>query len=92
VSEERIHLHISGRVQGVCYRMYARSRAHELSLRGFVRNLPDGRVELVAEGPGEDLDALVAWCWEGPDWARVTNVSETRGPARGEFAAFDITY
>ena len=92
MSDERAHLFIRGRVQGVCYRLYARARAKELDLTGWVRNLPSGQVELVAEGPDDRLQALVAWCRQGPDYARVTRVDETREPPRSEFTDFEITY
>ncbi len=71
---KRVHLLISGRVQGVFYRESTRKEAVELGVRGWVRNLSDGRVEALAEGPPEAVDAFVAWCHEGPAAARVDNV------------------
>ncbi|MDA0999867.1 MAG: acylphosphatase [bacterium] len=87
---ERIHLLIQGRVQGVGYRMSAQWKARELELCGWVRNRPDGVVELVAEGPAEVLDALIAWCRSGPPMARVRDVQITREAARGGFSSFEI--
>jgi len=65
---------VSGRVQGVFYRASTRERALALGLRGFARNLPDGRVEVLACGPEPAVQALKAWLWEGPPLARVTDV------------------
>lgn len=81
---ERVHLLISGTVQGVFYRQSTLEEAVRLGLAGWVRNLDDGRVEAVAEGPREALDALVAWCRRGPPAARVSDVATTFGEATGE--------
>ena len=90
MAAECVHLVIRGRVQGVWYRASAHKEARRLGLAGWVRNLPDGAVELTAEGPSEGLDALIAWCWKGPPLARVDDVKIERGPARGEFQAFEV--
>ena len=88
---ERIHLRVRGRVQGVFYRASAQARAHELGLAGWVRNEPTGSVELLAEGPAAALDQLVAWCRVGPPSAEVETVETLeRGPARGELGAFAV--
>jgi acylphosphatase len=71
---KRVHLYVSGRVQGVSYRYYAISKARELNLSGWVQNLPCGRVELLAEGEEEALKLLVEWCHRGSPEARVENV------------------
>jgi acylphosphatase len=65
---------IGGRVQGVYYRAAAAERAQELKLRGLVRNLPDGRVEIVAVGSDVAQRELAAWLWRGPPAARVDSV------------------
>ena len=62
---------MSGRVQGVFYRATCARIARDAGLAGHVRNLPDGRVEAVFEGPGQDVDRLVEWCRTGPEMARV---------------------
>ncbi len=90
---KRVHLLISGRVQGVCYRMYACEQADRLGVKGWVRNLPDGRVEAVAEGSDEMVDAFVEWCRRGPPHARVTNVvvtEETTGSS--QFSEFRVIH
>ena len=65
---------ISGRVQGVYFRAYARDEARSLGLRGWVRNLPDGRVEALAQGDPAKLKAFESWCRKGPPFARVQDV------------------
>jgi len=65
---------VSGRVQGVFFRAATRSKAIELGLQGRARNLPDGRVEVIACGPHERLSQLQEWLWEGPSHARVSEV------------------
>jgi len=68
----RRHLWVRGRVQGVWYRGSCAEQARGLGISGWARNLPDGRVEIVAEGNPEALDNLVEWCRHGPPAARVT--------------------
>jgi acylphosphatase len=65
---------VEGRVQGVGYRVSCARRAQAAGLGGMVRNLPDGRVEAVFEGPLDSVDALVAWCEHGPSSADVRRV------------------
>lgn len=71
----RIRILISGRVQGVFFRDSTREKAQALGLSGWVRNLPDGRVEAVVEGDGDRVAEMLSWCEEGPPDARVQNVS-----------------
>lgn len=87
---KRYHLIISGRVQGVSYRVSAWEKARELSLTGWVRNLTDGRVEIVIEGDTETLDQMTAWAGQGPRFADVSDVSVTEHSATGEFPDFQI--
>jgi acylphosphatase len=65
---------VGGRVQGVNYRAAAAERAAALELRGWVENLPDGRVEIIAAGHVEALTELTSWLWQGPPAARVDSV------------------
>ena len=65
---------VAGRVQGVYYRASTQEQARALGLRGWVRNLPDGRVELRAQGTRGRVEALLAWCRKGPPSARVASV------------------
>ncbi len=70
----RARMFISGRVQGVCFRAYTCEEATRLGLKGMVKNLGDGRVEVLAEGSPEGLKLLEEFCWKGPPYARVLNV------------------
>jgi acylphosphatase len=65
---------IAGRVQGVYYRATAARRAHELGIRGYARNLPDGRVEVLACGDDAAVSAFVKWLWIGSSASKVTSV------------------
>jgi acylphosphatase len=87
---ERLSLRIRGRVQGVFYRAETRATATRLQLSGWVRNREDGSVELVAEGPRAQLDALLEWCRTGPPRARVDALEPNWGAATGEFDGFDV--
>ncbi|HDP90217.1 MAG TPA: acylphosphatase [Thioalkalivibrio sp.] len=68
---------VSGRVQGVFYRASTREQALELGLTGYARNLPDGRVEVIACGPAASLGVLKAWLHDGPRLAEVTGIEES---------------
>ena len=74
MSEVRCRVIVSGRVQGVYFRDSCRSQAQRLGVRGWVRNRPDGTVEVVAEGPRDDVDQLLNWCRQGPSRAQVTGI------------------
>ena len=80
---EHLCITISGKVQGVWYRASAQDRAIELGLKGYVCNLPDGRVYAEAEGGPAALKAFVDWCRQGPLMAIVTEVSATPGDWQG---------
>lgn len=79
----RRRLLISGRVQGVFFRDRCRRQAAASGVAGWVRNLPDGRVEVVAEGATEEVERLVSWCREGPRGASVTSVEVVDEPVEG---------
>jgi acylphosphatase len=81
---------VRGTVQGVSFRYYARQRATELGLRGFVRNLPDGAVEVFAEGEEAPLAELERWLAQGPPAAEVTEVVATASQPRNEYRSFVI--
>jgi acylphosphatase len=85
----RLHLVVSGRVQGVAFRACTVDEARRLRLAGWVRNLPDGRVEAEAEGERPALEALLAFCRRGPPAAQVDDVEvEWRG-YRGDLGPFE---
>ena len=81
---KRVHVFVTGRVQGVFYRSTCAAAARQLGLAGFVRNLPDGRVEAAFEGPDADVDRMVAWCRHGPELARVDAIEVLDEPLRGD--------
>lgn len=72
--QKGIRCFVSGRVQGVFYRAKTQQIANELGLTGWVRNLPDGRVEVLAFGSQQQLKELTDWLWHGPTLAKVTSV------------------
>jgi acylphosphatase len=88
----RVRLIIEGRVQGVWFRESTRREASRLGVVGWVKNRPDGKVEVLAEGPEERVRNLVIWCHHGPASARVSRVRETEEAWRGEFSSFDVVY
>ncbi|HEY9846462.1 MAG TPA: acylphosphatase [Candidatus Caenarcaniphilales bacterium] len=69
------HVLVSGKVQGVCYRSETVKAAHKLGVAGWVRNLPDGRVEAMLEGPRDAVAAMLHWCHQGSPAAKVSNVA-----------------
>lgn len=69
-----VHAYVSGRVQGVYYRQMTRQQARHLGLWGWVRNTPDGRVEVWAQGTADAVEQFVDWLWEGPPRASVAGV------------------
>lgn len=89
---ERRHVFISGRVQGVTFRATTRRKAKQYGVKGWVKNLPDGRVEAVFEGPENQVEKLVEFCHEGPRMARVDEVQSTTEQPTGAFDGFQIQY
>jgi len=87
---KRVHVHVSGRVQGVNYRRFTQQAARALGITGWVRNLPDRRVEFVAEGDEEKLEELVRRCREGPTLAIVRDMEVRYEPPTGELDDFTI--
>lgn len=88
----RAHLYISGQVQGVFFRYETRRLAKELGVGGWIRNLPDGRVEAVFEGEEDAVEKLVQFCHRGPPAAKVTNVEVGYEAPKGEDRNFIILY
>jgi len=88
----RVHLLISGEVQGVFYRASAREQAVNLGLKGWVRNLDTGEVEAEVEGPEGVVEDFIRWCRKGPPAASVSEVQVTRKDFQGEFRGFGILY
>lgn len=88
----RAHMFIIGRVQGVFFRSETRREARRYSVTGWVRNLPDGRVEAVFEGEKEGVEKLIEFCKRGPPGARVTKTEVVEEAYAGEFSDFQITW
>ncbi|MFQ6083542.1 MAG: acylphosphatase [Candidatus Aminicenantia bacterium] len=88
----RVHIYVSGRVQGVFFRDHTRTWAKSLDLTGWVMNLSDGRVEVIAEGEKENIEKLIKKLKEGPPSARVDEVDVKREEYRGEFGDFQIRW
>ena len=84
-----MHSFVSGRVQGVCFRMATREQAMLHGITGWVRNLPDGRVEVMASGDETQLQQLQEWLHKGPDMARVLKV-ENKESEHQQFDGFSI--
>lgn len=79
----RVHVWVSGQVQGVWFRQSCADEARSSGVSGWVRNTPDGRVEGVFEGPEEAIDRLVSWCRVGPPRAVVSDLEVAREEAEG---------
>ena len=90
MDEIRVHLYISGRVQGVYYRRDAKREATRLGLTGWVKNLPDRRVEIVVEGKEKIVEKFIRWCWKGPAMAIVRGIDEVKEHPTGEIDAFTV--
>lgn len=88
----RAHLYISGRVQGVYYRGFTQETAYSLGLKGWSKNLPDGRVEAVFEGEKDVIEAVIEKCYQGPPAARVTDIQVIWDEPVENFTDFSIRY
>lgn len=88
----RAHVFVSGRVQGVFFRHETKLRAIRNNVTGWVRNLPDGRVEAVFEGEKESVEAMIEFCRRGPPGAKVEKVEVIWEEPKGEFKDFRIIY
>ncbi len=92
MAEVRAHVYISGRVQGVFFRAFTAERAKELGLTGWVKNLPDGRVEAIFEGEEDKIKEMIARCREGPPHSIVRDVDVRFEKPTGEYQSFVVSY
>lgn len=83
---------ITGRVQGVNFRMATSRVADQYGVNGWVMNRPDGSVEAFFEGDAEKVDTVVKWCWKGPSMASVSDVKITEEKYTGKFDDFSVRY
>lgn len=90
MNNKKVRLIIQGKVQGVFFRASTQNKAKKLGLTGFVRNRPDGTVEIVAEGREDPLLELENWCHVGPELARVDSVDSEWGPYEAQFKDFTV--
>ena len=88
----RVHLFVSGLVQGVFYRYNTQRVARVLSLTGWVRNLADSRVEIVVEGKRREIKKLIEWAQKGSPWSKVEKIEVYKEKYQGEFKNFEIKY
>jgi len=88
----RVSVIVSGIVQGVNFRRYTQLTARQLGVKGWVRNLPDGRVKGCFEGEAEAVGSLLDWCRSGPPSGRVDNLDIQEEPFAAEFSDFSIKY
>ncbi|MGJ0514267.1 MAG: acylphosphatase [Methylomicrobium sp.] len=86
----RVKIVVSGRVQGVYFRLFTQNKAKHLAINGTVRNLPDGRVEIFAEADTLMIDKFIKWCSKGPVTARVDNIEVTELEPEFSHKSFDI--
>ena len=90
--QKRIHIFVTGRVQGVFFRQSTRVVAIKNNVNGWVCNLDDGRVEIVAEGETQNINNLVDWCKTGPANSRVDEFELSEEGFTGEFENFEVRY
>ena len=92
--EKNVHVHaiIRGRVQGVCFRAETRKTARLHSVKGWVKNRPDGTVEAVFEGTAPDVEEVINWCRRGPSLSVVDQVDVEYGESVAGYDGFEITY
>ena len=86
----RVQVLVSGRVQGVYFRMFTQKKAKHFDIKGRVRNLADGRVEIIAEADNSSIEKLINWCKKGPVTARVDHVEITELKSDEVLTTFEI--
>ena len=87
-----VEILVTGRVQGVGFRAFAERRASKLNVVGFVRNLPEGHVEVLAQGDAAAVDSFCNWLREGPSFARVEDLSVKDVPVDPKLRDFGVRY
>ena len=90
--QKQIHIFVTGRVQGVFFRQSTKVMAIKNNAKGWVRNLDDGRVEIVAQGETQDIENLAHWCKTGPANSRVDEFELSEENISDEFENFEVRY
>ena len=90
--QKRIHIFVTGRVQGVFFRQSTKVMAIKNNVKGWVRNLDDGRVEIIGEGEIQDIENLIQWCKTGPANSRVDEFELSEENVTDEFENFEVRY
>ncbi len=85
-----VKLLISGRVQGVYFRLFAQKKAKQLGINGYAKNLVDGRVEIMAQADNSSIESFIKWSNKGPIIARVDEVEVSEWPIEEQFTTFEI--
>jgi len=88
----RVHIFVSGRVQGIFFRENTKKKAEKLAISGWVKNLRDGRLEAIFEGDRENIEKMVNWAKKGPIWAKIDDFSLVWEDYLGQFKDFEIRY
>ena len=88
----RVHIFISGKVQGVFFRQAMKVISIKNSVYGSVQNLNDGRVEAILEGDADNVNTVIEWCYNGPANSRVESVEVKTEEPTGLFSSFDVLY
>jgi len=92
MKQQRVHLLVSGKVQGVFFRQALKVIAKKNNVLGWVRNLKDGRVEAILEGDNESTNSVIEWIHIGPANSRVDDVEVSNEEFKNEFSTFDVLY
>ncbi|HOJ43320.1 MAG TPA: acylphosphatase [Syntrophorhabdaceae bacterium] len=87
---KRVRIFVKGIVQGVFFRHFTTQQAKQLNIKGWVRNLPDGRVEMVCEGSADSIEKMIAWSRRGPQGAVVEDIEVIYEEYKNEFSDFKI--
>jgi len=87
---KRVHIFVKGIVQGVFFRHFTSQQAKQMGIKGWVRNLPDGRVEMVCEGDEDSIEKIIAWSRRGPQGAVVEDIEVRYEEYKNEFTDFKI--
>ena len=87
---KRANIRVRGLVQGVFFRLNAKKIALDLGLKGYARNMPDGSLEIIVEGPKGRIDELIEFCKKGPEAAEVSRINVRFENPKNEFDGFEI--